>query len=91
MSIRDANKVPANSILNTGICIVGAGAAGITLAHELNGSRQSVCLVESGDHNPDEDTQSLYESTSPATPCAKTLYRARATLAAPAICGRGAA
>jgi len=50
VSIRDANKVPANSILNTEICIIGAGAAGITLAHELNGSRQSVCLVESGDH-----------------------------------------
>lgn len=61
MSISDANKVPANSILNTEICIVGAGAAGITLAHELNESRQSVCLVESGNHNPDEDAQSLYD------------------------------
>ena len=61
MSISEANKVPANSILKTEICVVGAGAAGITLAHELNGSRQSVCLVESGNHNPDEDAQSLYD------------------------------
>jgi choline dehydrogenase-like flavoprotein len=61
VSIRDVNEVPANSILNTEICIVGAGAAGITLAQELNGARQSVCLVESGDYNPDEEVQSLYE------------------------------
>ena len=61
MSISDANKVPANSILKTEICVAGAGAAGITLAHELNGSRQSVCLAESGNHNPDEDAQSLYD------------------------------
>jgi choline dehydrogenase-like flavoprotein len=61
VSIRDANEVPANSVRNTEICIVGAGAAGITLAHELIASRHSVCLVESGDYNLDEETQSLYD------------------------------
>ncbi|HEY7220257.1 MAG TPA: GMC family oxidoreductase [Candidatus Binatia bacterium] len=59
MSIRDANELSSNSVLNTDICIVGAGAAGITLAQELNGSPRSICLVESGSYNPDEEAQSL--------------------------------
>lgn len=59
MSIIDANKLSANAVLNTDICIVGAGAAGITLAHELDGSSRSVCLVESGSYNPDEEVQAL--------------------------------
>ena len=61
MSIIDANRLQPNSILNTDICVVGARAAGITLSNELNGSLQSVCLVESGNHDPDEETQSLYD------------------------------
>lgn len=31
------------------ICVAGAGAAGITLALELDGSRSSVCVLEAGD------------------------------------------
>lgn len=61
MSIIDANRLQPNSLLNTDICVVGAGAAGITLSRELNGSAQSVCLVESGSYDPDEDTQALYD------------------------------
>ena len=61
MSIIDANRLQPNSILNADICVVGAGAAGITLSSELNGSSQSVCLIESGSYDPDESTQSLYD------------------------------
>jgi choline dehydrogenase-like flavoprotein len=61
VSIRDANQLSPDTVLNTDICIVGAGAAGITLAQELNGWRQSVCLIESGSYNPDEEVQSLYD------------------------------
>ncbi|MET0500775.1 MAG: GMC family oxidoreductase [Candidatus Binatia bacterium] len=61
MSIIDTNKLPPNSVLDTDICVVGAGAAGITLVNELNGSSQSVCLVESGGYDPDDNTQSLYD------------------------------
>ena len=60
VGIIDANRLQPNSILNTDICVVGTGAAGITLSSELNGSSQSVCLVESGSYDPDESTQSLY-------------------------------
>jgi hypothetical protein len=61
VSIIDANRLQPNSILHADICIVGAGAAGITLSSELNGSSHSICLVESGNYDPDEETQSLYD------------------------------
>jgi hypothetical protein len=61
VSIIDANRLEPNSIVYADICVVGAGAAGITLSSELNGSSQSVCLVESGGYDPDENTQSLYD------------------------------
>jgi choline dehydrogenase-like flavoprotein len=61
VGIIDANRLQPNSILHADICIVGAGAAGITLSSELNGSSQSVCLIESGSYDPDESTQALYD------------------------------
>jgi choline dehydrogenase-like flavoprotein len=57
----DANRLPADATVDADICIVGAGPAGITVANQLDGSAQRVCLVESGDFAPDEDTQGLYE------------------------------
>jgi choline dehydrogenase-like flavoprotein len=61
VSIIDANRLRPNSVLNADICVVGAGAAGITLSNQLSGSPESVCLVESGSYDPDQDTQSLYD------------------------------
>jgi choline dehydrogenase-like flavoprotein len=61
VSIADANIIPANSILNADICIIGGGAAGITIANELNGLQKVVCLIESGSYNPDDEVQSLYD------------------------------
>ncbi len=60
MKTTDVNELPASSTITADICIVGAGAAGITVATELDGDRQTVCLVESGGYGPDEETQALY-------------------------------
>src|SRR5262249_16566097 len=60
-NIIDVNELQSNSVIRADICIVGAGAAGITLSSELEGSCQTVCLIESGSFAPDEDTQSLYD------------------------------
>src|SRR5687768_10674708 len=60
MKTTDVNELPASSTITADICIVGAGAAGITVATELDGDRQTVCLVESGGYQPDEETQALY-------------------------------
>lgn len=45
--------------LDADLCIVGAGAAGITLARGLMGSGLNVCLLESGGFDHDPVTQSL--------------------------------
>lgn len=57
----DAQTIPAGTTLDTDLCIVGAGAAGITLAREFAGSTVRVCLLESGGYEGDPDTQLLYE------------------------------
>lgn len=55
----DARTLPAEDTLDTDVCIVGAGPAGITLALELANQRFRVCLVESGGREADPQTQSL--------------------------------
>ena len=50
--------------LEADICIIGGGAAGITLARELEGSACTVLLLESGTRRYDPATQALYRGTS---------------------------
>ncbi|NUO72132.1 MAG: GMC family oxidoreductase [Frateuria sp.] len=50
------------------ICIVGAGAAGIAMAHALVGTPLRVCLVESGGYGGEERNQALYEGHSIGSP-----------------------
>ena len=56
---RDARTISANTILTTDICVIGAGAAGITIARDLADSRHDVYVVESGDFDLDAATQDL--------------------------------
>lgn len=52
--ISNSYDIPDNKQLNTDICIVGAGAAGITLALELSRNKYlDVILLESGDYKDD--------------------------------------
>jgi choline dehydrogenase-like flavoprotein len=59
----DANAVPAGTVVETEICIVGAGAAGITLAREFIGAGFRTVLLESGSTDFDPDTQELYKGS----------------------------
>src|SRR5271155_300794 len=59
--IIDARSVPAGTVLETAVCIIGAGAAGITLAREFIGSRFETLLLESGGLEFAADTQDLYQ------------------------------
>lgn len=45
------------------LCIVGAGAAGITLAREMSGAGMRVCVLESGGLDYEPDIQALYQGT----------------------------
>ena len=56
----DARTVSEQDIISADICIIGAGPAGLSVAMELFGSEVSVCLLESGDIDFHQDTQSLY-------------------------------
>ena len=57
--IIDARSVPAGTVLETAVCIIGAGAAGITLAREFIGSRFETLLLESGGMEFSRDTRDL--------------------------------
>ena len=56
----DARTLTEDTTVTTDICIVGAGAAGITLAREFSGKSFRVCLLESGGLEFENETQSLY-------------------------------
>jgi choline dehydrogenase-like flavoprotein len=55
----DARSIPQGTSVETDVCIIGAGAAGITLALEFAGRPFRVCLLESGGFEPDAETQAL--------------------------------
>jgi len=60
----DALAVPDGLQIEADVCIVGAGAAGITIARELRAAWSlRTVLVESGRFTPDPATQSLYAGT----------------------------
>src|SRR5271170_7264417 len=56
----DARSVPTGTVIETEVCIIGAGAAGISLARELANSSFRVILLESGGAELEKATQDLY-------------------------------
>ncbi len=56
----DAREIPAQSVLDADVCIVGAGAAGIACAREFIGTPHRVVVLESGGLEFHGDTQALY-------------------------------
>ena len=56
---RDARRDPPSGLLEADLCIVGAGAAGITLARALAGSPWRVLLLEAGGFEFDEADHAL--------------------------------
>lgn len=59
----DALQVPNQHCFRADVCIVGAGAAGLTLGTELDGLPFDVMLLESGGFDSDIETQALYEGS----------------------------
>jgi choline dehydrogenase-like flavoprotein len=66
--IVDARTVADGSVIEADVCIVGAGAAGITIARELRHRPLRVALLESGGLQPDDATQSLYAGETRGVP-----------------------
>jgi len=63
--IREATSVSEGSVLESDVCIVGGGAAGISIARELAGGSGTVCLLESGGTYAERETQALYTGRRP--------------------------
>src|SRR3990172_5547467 len=60
--VLSARQFPRGKILTCDVCIVGTGAAGIALAHELRNTNVEVLLLESGGIKFEADTQELYKA-----------------------------
>jgi choline dehydrogenase-like flavoprotein len=62
----DARQLPDGSVFDCDLCIVGAGAAGITISRELRDSGLRLIVLESGGFDFDKTVQDLYRGkTSP--------------------------
>ena len=55
----DGRQITSGSAIETQVCIIGGGPAGIAIARELLGAPTSIILVESGGWRPNKLTQSL--------------------------------
>jgi choline dehydrogenase-like flavoprotein len=64
----DARTIPNETRMSADLCIIGGGAAGITIALEFLKQQYTVCLLESGGFKRDDTTQSLYYGESVGVP-----------------------
>jgi choline dehydrogenase-like flavoprotein len=64
----DARTVPDGTRIECDVGILGAGAAGLTIARQFIGSGRKVCLVESGDLEFEPAAQALYEGDNVGLP-----------------------
>src|SRR5690242_7580765 len=62
--IIDFRNLDDQPVIEADLCIIGAGAAGITLAREFLTSTLRVVVIESGGFELEADTQSLYRGES---------------------------
>jgi choline dehydrogenase-like flavoprotein len=56
----DTRTVEQNTVVETTVCIIGGGVAGITLALEMSRAGIDACMLESGGFGPDDATRDLY-------------------------------
>lgn len=59
----DARRLDTGSVVETDICIVGAGAAGITLALEFQDKGYRVALLDSGGLDLEDEVQALNQGS----------------------------
>ena len=75
--ISDFRSAPNGSRIETDLCIIGAGAAGIAIAHSLIAASLRVTIIESGGLAFDPDTQALYDGDVAGVPWGVELTRTR--------------
>jgi len=63
--ILDGNSLQDNFQVDSDICIIGGGVAGIVLANELKKNFSQIILIESGTENYTPEAQGLYKPEQP--------------------------
>ena len=59
----DSRELTNGALIEADLCIVGAGAAGITLAREFAAHTLQVAVIESGGFESEKETQALYQGS----------------------------
>jgi choline dehydrogenase-like flavoprotein len=60
----DGRVIDKETVIEGDVCIIGAGAAGLSIAQEFIATGHKVILIEGGDLEFDEKSQELYEAES---------------------------
>src|SRR5271165_20370 len=68
MRLFDLRQMDENSLIETDLCVVGSGPAGLTIAREFAGTDIEVLVLEGGGVEKEPATQSLYDVEN-AGPC----------------------
>jgi choline dehydrogenase-like flavoprotein len=66
--IEDARHIPADTVIEADVCIIGAGAAGLTVAYNLANTKSRICVIESGGYNYERRAQDLSRGISVGAP-----------------------
>ena len=61
MKFSDLREFEDNSVIETDLCIIGSGPAGLSIAKEFIGTNVQVWIVESGGLGEEPQTQALYD------------------------------
>lgn len=68
VKFNDLRRLEDDLVIETDLCIVGSGPAGLSIAKEFAGTGTEVWVVESGGLSDEPDTQALYEIESVGVP-----------------------